>query len=104
MVPELLTDDEVTAGLAGLPGWERRGDTIHVEYRFADFAAAFAFMTEAAIHAEKRNHHPEWSNVYNRVSIDLTTHDAGGLTSYDLELAGAMSAAAQRSGAEAHGT
>ncbi len=99
MVPEVLTDDELAAGLAELPAWERQGDKLHAEFRFADFAAAFAFMTEVAIHAEKRNHHPEWSNVYNRVSIDLTTHDAGGLTAYDLELAGVMSAAAVRAGA-----
>lgn len=99
MVPELLTEAELADGLAELPGWERQGDKLHVDFRFADFAAAFAFMTEAAIHAEKRNHHPEWSNVYNRVSIDLTTHDAGGLTRYDLELAGVLSAAATRAGA-----
>lgn len=76
--------------LAALPQWqydEARG-AITREFRFADFAQAFAFMTEIALAAEKRDHHPEWSNVYNRVSITLTTHDAGGLTQRDIDLAG----------------
>jgi 4a-hydroxytetrahydrobiopterin dehydratase len=76
--------------LAALPQWqydEARG-AITREFRFADFAQAFAFMTRIALAAEKRDHHPEWSNVYNRVSITLTTHDAGGLTQRDIDLAG----------------
>lgn len=97
-VPNLLTDAEIASGLDGIDGWTRTGDEIRSVWRFGDFAAAFAFMTEVAIHAEKRNHHPEWSNVYSRVAITLSTHDAGGLTAYDLELAGVISAAATRGG------
>ena len=76
--------------LTALPRWqydEARG-AITREFRFADFAQAFAFMTQIALAAEKRDHHPEWSNVYNRVRITLTTHDAGGLTQRDIDLAG----------------
>jgi 4a-hydroxytetrahydrobiopterin dehydratase len=76
--------------LAALPQWqydEARG-AITREFRFADFVQAFAFMTQIALAAEQRNHHPEWSNVYNRVRITLTTHDAGGLTQRDIDLAG----------------
>ena len=67
-----------------------RGGVISREFDFADFTQAFAFMTQVALMAEKRNHHPEWSNVYNRVSITLTTHDAGGLSMNDIELAGCI--------------
>ena len=77
-------------GFAGLPGWRmsaERGGVIHRDFVFADFAEAFAFMTQVALIAEKRNHHPEWSNVYNRVTISLTTHDADGLSINDIELA-----------------
>jgi 4a-hydroxytetrahydrobiopterin dehydratase len=70
----------------------RRG-AISREFVFDDFAQAFAFMTRVALEAEKRDHHPEWSNVYNRVSITLTTHDAGGLTERDFELARVIDAA-----------
>ena len=73
-----------------LPAWrhaDERGGTITREFRFAGFAQAFAFMTLVAIEADKRDHHPEWSNVYDRVTITLTTHDAGGLTLRDVELA-----------------
>ena len=76
--------------VAGLPAWQLtadRGGVLHREFRFADFAEAFAFMTQVALIAEKRNHHPEWSNVYNRVTIALTTHDAGGLSRNDVDLA-----------------
>jgi len=76
--------------LTALPRWqydEARG-AITREFRFADFAQAFAFMTQIALAAEKLDHHPEWSNVYNRVRITLTTHDAGGLTQRDIDLAG----------------
>jgi len=60
---------------------------LHRELRFADFSAAFGFMTRVALAAEKADHHPEWSNVWNRVTIDLTTHDAGGITANDVALA-----------------
>jgi len=76
--------------LTALPQWQydKARGAITREFRFADFAQAFAFMTQIALAAEKRDHHPEWSNVYNRVRITLTTHDAGGLTQRDIDLAG----------------
>lgn len=75
-----------------VPGWQHDGvrDAITREFVFADFTQAFAFMTQVALAAEKRDHHPEWSNVYNKVSVTLTTHDAGGLTEKDIALAQAM--------------
>ena len=85
-----LDSTERTHLLAQLPGWrfsEARGGLIAREFRFADFTAAFGFMTQLALAAERMNHHPEWSNVYNRVAITLTTHDANGLTMNDIELA-----------------
>lgn len=79
-----------------LPAWtlEPGGKAITRELKFADFVTAFAFMTRIAMIAEKRNHHPEWSNVYSRVSIRLTTHDADGLTEKDITLARAIDEAA----------
>ncbi len=92
-VPELNDVDRENA-LRALSNWqydaEARG--IKRELRFADFAEAFAFMTRVAILAEKADHHPEWSNVYNRVKILLTTHDAGGLSARDIDLATAIDA------------
>lgn len=85
-----LTDAEIDAGLAGLPEWRLVAGKLHRELGFRDFVEAFAFMTRVALLAEKRDHHPEWSNVYSRVVIDLTTHDAGGITALDLELAAAI--------------
>lgn len=89
-----LTDAERDAALAELSGWTLRADGLAIErvFRFADFAEAFAFMTRVAIHAEKADHHPEWFNVYNRVEITLTTHDAGGLSTRDVALAKAIDA------------
>lgn len=81
---------------AELPDWQfgaERGGAIRREFVFADFVQAFAFMTRVALVAEKSDHHPEWSNVYNRVAITLTTHDAGGLTAKDVALARAADAA-----------
>ena len=77
-----------------LPGWTGGDDFITKIYRFEDFAEAFAFMTRIAIIADKMDHHPEWFNVYNRVDITLTTHDAGGVTAKDVALAEAMEKAA----------
>ena len=76
--------------IAALPEWthDPQRDAISRTFVFRDFPQAFGFMTQLAIMAEKRNHHPEWSNVYNRVSITYTTHDAGGLTQNDIDLAG----------------
>jgi 4a-hydroxytetrahydrobiopterin dehydratase len=85
---EKLLDHDIEQALNTLPGgWSVRNGKLHREYRFVDFAHAFGFMATAAILIEKMNHHPEWSNVYNRVSVDLVTHDAGGITAKDLDLA-----------------
>jgi 4a-hydroxytetrahydrobiopterin dehydratase len=87
-----LTDTERNAALAELPEWKLREDSLAITRRFtfADFSEAFAFMTRVALLAEKADHHPEWSNVWNRVEITLTTHDAGGLSARDVALAKAM--------------
>lgn len=90
-MPELLSPSEQQERLAALPGWSIVDDGLSRSFRFADFMTAFGFMASAAIAAEKLNHHPEWSNVYNRVEVRLTTHDAGGLTTYDFQLAEIMS-------------
>lgn len=84
-----LTEDERTSWLAALPEWSlaRDGAAIERKFQFADFSEAFAFMARVALLAEQRDHHPEWSNVYNRVEITLTTHDAGGLSARDVEMA-----------------
>ena len=84
-----LTGDARDTALAALPLWQLdpERDAIRRSFRFADFAAAFAFMTRAALHAERVDHHPEWSNVWNRVEVLLTTHDAGGITQRDIDFA-----------------
>ena len=84
-----LTDAERDAALARLPEWRLRDDGLAIErsLRFADFGEAFAFMARVALAAEKADHHPEWSNVWNKVEITLTTHDAGGLSARDVALA-----------------
>jgi 4a-hydroxytetrahydrobiopterin dehydratase len=84
-----LTQAERDAALKDLPGWSLREDGLAItrEVRFADFNEAFAFMTRVALHAEKADHHPEWLNVYNRVDIALSTHDAGGLSARDVAMA-----------------
>ncbi|WP_411867211.1 4a-hydroxytetrahydrobiopterin dehydratase [Vulcanococcus limneticus] len=87
MATALLTPDELAALPAALPAWQLRDGKLHRGLQFDDFAAAFGFMARVALIAEGLGHHPEWSNVWNRVVIDLTTHDAGGLTALDLELA-----------------
>ena len=83
----LLSPDELADRLADLPDWAVVDGKLHREIVLEDFAAAFALMAEVAIWAEKLGHHPEWSNVYNRVTFDLVTHDAGGLTDLDVRLA-----------------
>ena len=90
-----LSDAELDAALADLEGWTRDGDKLRRELRFADFVTAFGFMAAAALVAERMNHHPEWFNVYGTVRIHLTTHDAGGITRNDVELARAMNAIAK---------
>ena len=89
-----LSDNEVAALLTELPDWTLRADGKALErsFKFADFNAAFGFMTRVALYADKHDHHPEWSNVYNRVEITLTTHDAGGLSARDAAMARALAA------------
>ncbi|MDA0351351.1 MAG: 4a-hydroxytetrahydrobiopterin dehydratase [Chloroflexi bacterium] len=82
-----LDDTAVIDALAELPGWSRHGDSIVREFEFADFIDAVGFMAKVGALAERANHHPELSNVYNRVRIALSTHDAGGITERDLSLA-----------------
>lgn len=98
--PEKLSDDEVRQGLEGLPGWALVDGKLHRTLKFKDFVTAFGWMTSAALVVEKLGHHPEWSNVYGTVEVDLVTHDAGGLTELDLKLARRMSALADRFGAD----
>jgi 4a-hydroxytetrahydrobiopterin dehydratase len=87
-----LTEQEVAARLSALPAWSVVSGKLHRELKFPDFVRAFGFMTQVAIIAERSDHHPEWSNVYGRVVIDLTTHDAGGLSTRDFALAAAIDA------------
>ncbi|MDR6103567.1 4a-hydroxytetrahydrobiopterin dehydratase [Agrobacterium larrymoorei] len=91
-----LEADAVQTALEGLVGWSLREDGLAIvkSYKFASFAEAFGFMAECALAAEKLNHHPEWSNVYSRVKICLTTHDSQGITERDILLAKAMEKAA----------
>ncbi len=86
-----LSAAELERALAALPGWSLVDDKLHREFRFADFNEAFGFMSRVALEAERTNHHPEWTNVWNRVVVDLVTHDAGGITRKDLALAKALS-------------
>jgi len=92
----MLSEAERSAALAELNGWayDARRNGIARSLKFADFGAAFAFMTRVALEAEKADHHPEWSNVWNRVDILLSTHDAGGVTAKDIALAKAIDAIA----------
>lgn len=84
-----LTDREIEERLADLPGWRLVSGKLHRRFEFEDFVAAFGFMSSLALVAERMNHHPDWSNTYNRVVVELCTHDAGGLTGRDFELAAA---------------
>jgi 4a-hydroxytetrahydrobiopterin dehydratase len=87
MRPEKLADSQIQQELKSLPGWSIQNGKLHKEFVFKDFNEAFGFMTRAALHAEKMDHHPEWFNVYNKLKVDLMTHDAGGITSNDIVLA-----------------
>ena len=88
-MPELLTDEAVAEALADLEGWNLvdSGKAIEAEFTFMGFNAAFGFISRVALAAERHNHHPEWSNVYNRVTVRWTTHSKGGVTELDLKLA-----------------
>ena len=92
-MPDLLTNDALAEVLADLDGWSlvEDGTAIEAEFSFRGFNAAFGFMTRVALAAERQNHHPEWSNVYNRVTIRWTTHSEGGVTELDMKLARACS-------------
>lgn len=85
-----LTDKEIADALKQLPNWQLEGDKLTRQLEFNHFVDTFAFMTRVALRAEKIDHHPDWSNSYNRVDIALTSHDAGGLTARDLALAAAI--------------
>jgi len=82
-----LSDEEIRKELPALEGWCVRDGKLHKDFEFPGFNEAFGFMTRAAMEIEKMNHHPEWLNVYNRLAVDLTTHDAGGITRSDIRLA-----------------
>lgn len=99
--PQRLDAATSRARLAHMPGWVLAADGLSMsrQYVFADFRVAFGFMTQVALAAEKADHHPEWFNVYNRVNVRLTTHDAGGLSERDFALAAVSDAAAQALGA-----
>ena len=89
--PLPLPADELDIAVGGLPGWQVVEAKLHRKFVFADFTRAFGFMAAVATVAEKMDHHPEWANVYSRVTVDLTTHDAGGITDLDVQLARHMS-------------
>jgi len=91
-----LDDAEIDAMVAKMPGWSVKEGKLHREYKFADFPHAFGMMATAAPAIEKMDHHPEWSNVYNRVTVDLSTHDAGGITQKDFDLAMLLEGIAKR--------
>lgn len=88
--PERLSDETIDLWLQGHPDWVRDGTDLKRTFQFTDFSAAFAFMTRVAMVAEKLDHHPEWSNVYNRVEVTITTHDAGGLSELDQKFVAAV--------------
>ena len=94
---EKLNKEDISASLDELPGWTLENEKLRREFKFANFVEAFGFMTSAAIEAEKMNHHPEWFNVYSKVVVELTTHDAGGITELDMQLARKMNKLADRS-------
>ena len=98
-----LTDEQRRAALAVLTAWQPVAgrEAITRSFQFKDFNAAFGFMARVALAAERLDHHPEWFNVWNRVDVTLSTHDAGGLTEFDIQLATAMDAFAQASGSRA---
>ena len=94
--PSRLGDADVAARLRALPGWSLEAGKLHKTFTFKDFVEAWSFMSAVALGAEAMGHHPEWCNVWNRVTVDLTTHDAGGITTLDFDLAARMDAAAGR--------
>jgi 4a-hydroxytetrahydrobiopterin dehydratase len=92
MAIQKLSEKEVTQELEKLPGWSLENGKLHRAFQFADFVEAFGFMARAALVAEAMGHHPDWSNVWNRVTVDLSTHSIGGISRLDFELAAKMQA------------
>jgi 4a-hydroxytetrahydrobiopterin dehydratase len=90
------TESEIQSTVSELTGWTVDSGKLHREFRFRDFVQAFGFMSQVALLAERVAHHPEWFNVYNRVVIDLTTHEAGGITWKDLDMAREIERIAER--------
>lgn len=85
-----MDDKAIATGLEQLDGWTRDGDTLRKRFAFTDFSEAFGWMARVALAAEKADHHPDWTNVYNRVDVALSSHDVGGITERDFDLAAAM--------------
>ena len=92
----LLSPSELRGCLRKLSGWKKSKGKLHKEYKFGTFVKAFGFMKKVAVAAEAMGHHPEWFNVYNKVRVDLVTHDLRGISTYDVILAGKMNAFARR--------
>ncbi|MGI0088119.1 MAG: 4a-hydroxytetrahydrobiopterin dehydratase [Nitrosotalea sp.] len=90
-----LTEEQIQKELGNLQGWSVVNGKLHKDFVFADFIEAFGFMSKAAIHIEKMNHHPEWFNVYNKIKVELVTHDAGGITQNDINLARTLNSLAK---------
>ncbi len=90
--PGKMSDSDVQQALVGLAGWELTSGKLHKTFQFQDFVEAWGFMSRAALIAQAMDHHPEWFNVYRTVTVDLNTHDAGGITTLDVELARKMNA------------
>jgi len=91
-----LSEAEIAAGLAGLPDWSVKDGKLHRAYKFPDFSHAMGFMATCAPFIEKKNHHPEWANVYSSVTVDLVTHDSAGITQKDMDLARFMESIAKK--------
>ena len=96
MSAQRLDPQKIQQRLAEISGWGYRNEKLHRDFQFKDFAQAFRFMTLAAEHAERLDHHPEWSNVFNKVNVQLTTHSAQGVSNLDFQLALAMNQCAER--------
>ena len=93
-----MTKKEVAARLGEIEGWKLASGQLHKEFHFTDFNEAFGFMSRVALLAEKQNHHPEWTNVYNRVAVSLSSHDVGGISGRDFKLAAAIDGLLAQSG------
>jgi 4a-hydroxytetrahydrobiopterin dehydratase len=93
----LLEPAELRKSLRTLSGWKKAKGKLHKEFKFGDFRKAFGFMKKVAVAANALDHHPEWFNVYNKVTVDLVTHDLGGISTFDVLLAQKMNGFARRS-------